>query len=173
MGLSILKFNFSQKKQAGFSLLEVIVAIYILLIGIVGVMELTINATKASAVSSSKLLAANLAQEGIEVVKNIRDLNYGENGWTDWHTNIAEGNYLLQYNDSALRAYADTPLLYNSSTGLYSYTSGSTSKYNFKRVITLWGIDPGVSVKVTVTVSWTENNRNHTLIVEEELWNWR
>lgn len=168
-------------KKAGFSLLEVIIAIYILIVGIVGVMTLTVTTTKAGAVSSSRLIAANLAQEGIEVVKNIRDLNYEEPtdcSWACWHAAVsaALGNYLVQYNDSTLRAYANTALLYNSVTGLYSYTSGSVSRYNFKRVINLANTNPanpGTSVKVTSTVTWTENGRSHSLVAETDLWNWR
>ncbi len=166
-------------RRTGFSLLEVIVAIYILIVGIIGVMTLTVTTTKAGAVSSSKLIAANLAQEGIEVVRNIRDLNYEEPAvgcaWTCWHTNLVGGNYFVQYNDTALRTYAGAPppLLYDSSTGLYGYATGSASKYNFRRVITLGNIDPGKSVKITSTVTWTENGRSHSLVVEDNLWNWR
>lgn len=170
-----------KNRKTGFSLLEVIIAIYILMVGIMGVMTLTVATTKAGAVSSSRLIAANLAQEGIEVIKNIRDLNYEEPAgcaWTCWHTAVsaALGNYLVQYNDSALRVYADTPLLYNPVTGLYSYTSGSASKYNFKRVITLADTNPAspdVSVKVISTVTWIENGRSHSLVVEDDFWDWR
>jgi len=170
-----------KNKKTGFSLLEVIIAIYILIVGIIGVMTLTVTTTKAGAVSSSKLIAANLAQEGIEVVKNIRDLNY-ENpagcAWRCWHeaASSALGNYIVQYNDTALRVYADTPLLYDPATGLYSYTSGSASKYNFKRVITLANTspaNPNVSVKVTSTVTWAENGQPHSLVAQTDLWNWR
>jgi len=174
MKLVVLKSNLNQKKQTGFSLIEVIVAIYILLIGIVGVMALTINTTKAGAVSSSKLIAANLAQEGIEVVKNIRDLNYGENGWADWHAAIASGDYLVQYNSTALISpYVDNAyFLYD--TGLYNYDTGSTNKYKFKRKITIENTDPSYRyLKVISTVGWIENSRDHSLVVEEELWNWR
>ncbi len=178
-------------------MVEVIVAIYILIVGIVGVMTLTITTTKAGAVSASKLIAANLAQEGIEVIKNIRDLHYekpiagypvpspeGCPGWNCWHATISSdylGNYLVQYNDTDLRAYVGEPpsLLYDSSTGLYglyNYTTGSASKYNFKRVITLANTNPanpGVSIKVISTVTWTENGRPHSLAAETDLWNWR
>lgn len=179
-------------KKAGFSLAEVLVAIYILIVGITGVMTLTITTTKAGAVSSSKLIAANLAQEGIEVIKNIRDLHYekpivgypvpspeGCPGWDCWHATISSdylNNYLVQYNDTDLRSYVDTPLLYDPATNLYNYDSGSISKYNFKRVITLADTNPaspGFSVKVISTVTWTENERPHSLFVEDDLWNWR
>ena len=171
-----------KNKRTGFSLLEVIIAIYILVVGILGVITLTIITTKAGAVSSSRLIAANLAQEGIEVIKNLRDLNYEEPtpgcSWSCWHTTISSalGNYLVQYNSTALLSYVDTPLLYDSSNGLYSYTSGSTSKYNFKRVITLTNTNPAspnVSVKVISTVTWAENGQSHSLIAETDLWNWR
>jgi len=170
-----------EKKQAGFSLVEEMVSLYILIVGILGVIILTTTTTKAGAMSSSKLIAANLAQEGIEVVRNIRDLNY-ENpegcAWTCWHAAVsaALGSYLVQYDDTALRPFADTPLLYNPTSGLYSYTSGSASKYNFKRVITLADTNPpnsGTSTKIVSTVTWTANGQSHSLVVEDDFWNWR
>lgn len=61
--------------QKSFTLLETIVAIYVLLTGIVGVMSLSQQNLQAASVFRSQLIAANLAQEGMEMVRNQRDYN--------------------------------------------------------------------------------------------------
>ncbi len=160
-------------RAAGFSLLEVIIAIFIIVTVLVGVMTLLSQAITSGVVSSSKLIAANLAQEGIEVVKNIRDLNYGGSGWDDWYSGISgTNNYLVQYNDSSLRTFEDQPLKYDSSTGLYGYDFGIATSFTYKRKITLSKISD-VEVKVAAEVTWTEQGRFHSLGVEDRLWNWR
>ncbi|MBU3901267.1 hypothetical protein KKF25_01340, partial [Patescibacteria group bacterium] len=124
-------------------------------------------------VSSSKLIAANLAQEGIEVVKSIRDLNFGVNGWDDWYASISGvNNYLAQYSDTAFRAWQDISLKYDSATGLYGYDAGVNTPFAYKRKIILTKVDDN-EIKVEAIVSWTEHNRSQTLTVEDRLWNWR
>jgi type II secretory pathway pseudopilin PulG len=159
--------------EDGFSLLEVIIAIYIITVALVGIMTLLSQTTSSAAVSYSKLIAVHLAQEGIEVVRNIRDLNYGTNGWDDWYAGISgTTDYLVQYNDIALRSFGDTVLKYDSSTGLYGYDDGSNASFSFKRKITLSKISDA-QIKVTAQVSWTEHGRSQSLTVEDRLWNWR
>ncbi len=107
------------KKELGFSLMEVIIAIYIITTALMGIMALVISINSSARVSAAKLIAANLAQEGIEVVKSIRDLNFGVNGWDDWYASISgSANYIAQYNDTALRPFSDVSLKYDSVTGL-------------------------------------------------------
>lgn len=62
-------------KNRGFTLLEVVAAIFLLLVGMTGVFAVINNTIKLMASSPYKLTAAYLAQEGIEVVRNIRDTN--------------------------------------------------------------------------------------------------
>lgn len=173
MIFSVSKLKTGVNNEQGFGLMEVIVSIFIILIGLMGVMALVNYSTIAGGTSASRLIAANLAQEGIEVVRNIRDLNFGDNGWNDWYAGI-EGttNYLAQYNDTSLRAFSDTPLKYNSSTGLYGYDSGTDAPFAFKRKITLTKISAN-EVKLVAEITWVEQNRPHVLTAEDRLWNWR
>lgn len=159
--------------SSGFSLMEVLLAISIVLVALTGIMSLLSSINASASTSSSKLIAANLAQEGIEVVKSIRDLNFGVNGWYDWYGSIiGASQYLLQYNDTAFRAWQDTPLKYDAATGLYGYDAGTATPFAFKRTIILTKIDDN-EIKVEAVVSWTEHNRSQTLTVEDRLWNWR
>jgi len=166
-----------QASESGFSLIEVMMAIYIIITALTGIMALVSSINVSVGASSSKLVAANLAQEGIEVVKSIRDLNFGVNAWDDWYASFSGvNNYLVQYNDTALRAFQDTPLRYDSATGLYGYDAGSAASFTYKRKIILTKNPSGADdneIKVEAVVSWTEHNRSQTLTVEDRLWNWR
>ena len=164
-------------------------AIYIIITVLVGVMGLVISINASVSMSASKLIAANLAQEGIEVVKNIRDLNFGANGWDDWYAEFSGRTcYYLQYDSSNLdrsipSCDSDAPVLqYNLATGLYGYNgyngydSGVNTPFVYKRKIILTKNPSGVNdneIKVEAVVSWVEHNRPQTLTVEDRLWNWR
>ncbi len=51
-------------------------AIYVLLVGVVGAMNLTQQNLAAGSVFRNQFIAVNLAQEGIELVRNKRDSNF-------------------------------------------------------------------------------------------------
>ena len=55
--------------------MEAIVAIFVITTGIVGVLSLVTQTISSATFSKDKLIAAYLAQEGIEIVRNIRDTN--------------------------------------------------------------------------------------------------
>jgi len=70
----------------GFTLLEVILAITILTIAVGGSFALISQTIAAVSVIQSKLIASYLVQEGMEIVKNIRDTNWLKN--QPWDQNL-------------------------------------------------------------------------------------
>ncbi|MDA1334886.1 MAG: hypothetical protein O2794_02620 [bacterium] len=62
--------------RRSFTLLESIVAIYVLLLGIVGAITLAERNITAVLILKDQLIAANLAQEGLELIRNKRDSNF-------------------------------------------------------------------------------------------------
>jgi len=164
--------------------MEVMVAIFIVVTGLTTVLVLLTQSISGATRSTNKLIAANLAQEGIEVVRNIRDLSYNgsdPNGvWTAWHTtNYSTGctpngvNIYLcsaQYNSVAFGSSYNTNLNFDSTTGLYSYGAGTQSI--FKRTITLTRVS-NAQLRVNSLVSWSEKGTPYNINVEDTLWNWR
>ncbi len=79
----------NQNFKNGFSFIELLLSISIISIGLVGVAGLVVYNLSFSKLSSERLIATNLAQEGIEVVRNIRDSNWLEGNSFD--SNISPG----------------------------------------------------------------------------------
>ena len=63
----------------GFTLVEVLVAISLLLLGLVGPMAFLIRVGNATEVANQRAQATFLAQEGIELVQKVRD-----DEWVEW-----------------------------------------------------------------------------------------
>jgi prepilin-type N-terminal cleavage/methylation domain-containing protein len=65
--------KFYTKKQEGFTLVETLVAISILLIVIVGPMSISSRTAKSSSFATEQIQAFYLAQEGLELAQKVRD----------------------------------------------------------------------------------------------------
>ena len=106
-------FNFGSK--TGFSLLETVVAISILISAVVGPVTLVSSSLFAFPFAKNKLIALNLAQEGTELIRVIRDQNIqcvinGAPGWT-WDTDFdGAGKTLAPKPGRRIDATQDEPL---------------------------------------------------------------
>ncbi|KKU52201.1 MAG: hypothetical protein UX72_C0008G0017 [Parcubacteria group bacterium GW2011_GWA2_47_10] len=155
--------GFLQKKE-GFTLIESIVAITILVGAIFGPLTLITRGIYSVREVKDKLIAANLAQEGIEIIRAFRDSNILTGcmtplGASDWRalvdaspgcTRLAGGaapgsDWEIDAASVALSPKGATPQKFllcqaGSLTGLYSYACpGDPSPLGtrFSRVITL------------------------------------
>lgn len=154
-------------KKNGFSLLGVIIAIFITTTGLVAILSLANYSLEAGSNSKMKLIASGLAQEGIEIVRNMRE---SQLEWSNWYSSVINDDYRVQYNSSALMSYSDVPLRIDSNSGLYQYDFGNNSP--FYRKISLSKISAN-EVKVVVEIKWLERGRWYYLITEDRLWNWK
>jgi len=173
--------------QAGFSLVEVLVAIFVLTFALLGTLSLIEAVTTAGRVSSTQLTAANLAQEGIELVRNFRDESLASSdtgSWDEWYDLFSPDGaitcYSIQYNtitatlltNNSINCASDAPVLnYDSATGLYG-SAGVATPYSYRRKIRLTKVSTD-EIKVEALMTWAEKGRSHSLTVEDRLWNWR
>ncbi len=90
-----------QKFSRGQSLIETLVAITVMVIGVFGAVYLGVFTIRAAQTSQLDVVAENLAREGIESVRWIRDFNWRQA--IDWDTGLADGQcYRLEIgNDGA------------------------------------------------------------------------
>lgn len=169
------------KKNSGFSFVELIVAMFIFLVGIVGsyiVINYQITDIRST---NSRLTALYLGQEAIEIVKNVRDENLIEKN--SWDNGLADGCYQVAYNNVSLNFKSALNVSpcgncqstgYNylnlDSNGFYSYSSGTQTK--FKREIKIESsTNGGYSYKkVSVTVCWKDGGNNYSAIVVDNLY---
>lgn len=71
----MLKRRKKNSMRSGFSLLELVIAIFILTVGITGALRLIVSTIQNSIDTRNGAIASGLAQEGAELVRNIRDNN--------------------------------------------------------------------------------------------------
>jgi hypothetical protein len=136
--------------NAGFSLMEVMISVFILTAGLITIIGFVAKGYKISAESRNQIIAAQLAQEGLELALNVRDtrklrgdnydfINYDFNGDDDSislndDTDDAIGR--IDYNDSAPSVNTEYILNYDSTNG-YRHDAGGTAT-NFKRTMRFW-----------------------------------
>lgn len=156
------------KHNFGFTIIESTVAIFILTAGILGAFSFISHFTEYSSISTMRLTASYLAQEGVEIIKNIRDINYleGESWNKGFSTSSFDGQ--ADYTDTALSAY-DSSYLNIDSSDFYSYDSGSQSLFQRKINVATSTSD---NAYIVVTVYWSEKGRSHEVEVQEEITSW-
>ena len=190
-------FNNSKRKYNAFTLVEALVAISILLTGIISGFILVTRSLYNAKLIQDRLTASFLAQEGIELVRKIRDSNYVKNIQGDnikWNKDLEpnlgpssmepSSSYYIQINPinkSVELTQCLTPceesripqLKYNDEYG-FNYTSGEDT--NFTRIIRIDVIDDK-HLRVSSIVTWKTRNipfleKTGGIKAEDHLYNW-
>lgn len=170
--------------KSGFTLVEVLVTLSILIVGIISGFILVTKALYDVTIIQDRLTASFLAQEGLEFVRQIRDTNYLKTlggTSTDWDDNLkTDGDYLISANINTktvtlpLPPWQDKSLYYHSSSGVYNYdNSGDATPTVFKRKISIKHLSTD-EIQVQAIMDWQSKNIKFTqgIIVEDHLFNW-
>ncbi len=193
--------KFFIKNNKGQGMMEIIVAIAVITTGIAGAVTLTYSNLKGSQSSVMQITAANLAREGLEVVRNIRDENWlRQRNWLTGLKNDGTRGGILKFNPSTKIWTIDfgdvNQQLYLDSYGIYNHdTLGQITPFSRTIEISeslcqekdgsfnIIAISPPtfvcdtdrynpVGIKVVSKVFWTEDTRPRSYILEEFLYNW-
>lgn len=62
-------------RKKGFSIAEVIISLFVITVGLIAILGLIASSIRESAGSRNQIIGAQLAQEGFELVRNVRDNN--------------------------------------------------------------------------------------------------
>lgn len=162
-------------------MLELMITVFIITVGIGSISGLITYTLSYTSFNSSKLIASYLAQEGIEIVRNIVDTNLIEGEtWSEGLQAFCVTGCIVDYNhsygptqeDPNPPSFADQYLNIDSSN-FYGYSSGPQTK--FQRKITIQDIlaTPEDDLAVIVEVLWQEKGKDYKISAQENLYNWR
>ncbi|MEK7072265.1 MAG: hypothetical protein AAB969_01710 [Patescibacteria group bacterium] len=150
------------KNKKGQSLVELVVAIGVITIGLFSVWNLFLSNFNGEQEAGARILSVNLAREGIEIVKNIRDSNWLAienndscfyNGLTydpcNWDSDLSDdGSGVIEnlFSDDVYIDYSadiisdnQTRIYQDLSSGLYSHDS-SDQATTYRRLINIKNI---------------------------------
>lgn len=187
------RFKSRSRFPTGFTLPEMLVTAVVLVVGIMAVQTTIQFGVRAAGRSIDGLVAAHLAEEGIELIRNVRDTNWAikANGGanTTW-TDLASGAYLIHYpltvgNPSVGRLCwidagnsncpAARPLNFDTTSKLYGYSGwrgfSGVSTSRFTRVVTI--TNNTIYIQVSSQVQWNDASGSHDVTLVEHLYDWR
>jgi prepilin-type N-terminal cleavage/methylation domain-containing protein len=163
--------------KKGFTLLETLVAISILLIAVVGPMSIIGRSLPQSAYARDHAIAVNLAQEGIEAVRQKRDSNMLSKWAIDspaWDNGIGAGYYVVDPRAVSMLTSCGGPcnasslsVRQNVAGWYYQLSTGSDPATKFQRYVQI-SISTANEKKITSVVTWRDSmGGSHTLSTSE------
>lgn len=173
--------------DSGFTLIETLVAISLLTVAIVAPMSLVTQSLSTAVYARDQVTSYNLAQEGIEALRTIRDGNVLANALYSEGRDLLDGipigtAFTIDAREStaasAISSCAGTcPPLQTDGT-LYGYESGWTDTY-FTRTLFAAYVGPSSinsgqdAIRISVTVTWrTSNNQTRSFTIYENMYRW-
>jgi prepilin-type N-terminal cleavage/methylation domain-containing protein len=174
-------------KDKGFTLVETLVAVSILVVAVTGAYSAAQTGLSSATFSKDEVIAFYLAQESVEGIRNFRDANALKHA-PSWLSGIADTSGDPCYPADGHHACMIDPLTATLSscngdvaacqivkqdpaTGFYGYDSSWTDT-PFQRAIVLNTVNSN-EVSITVSVSWHKGIVQRTFKVRENILNWQ
>jgi len=194
-----MKRKSDKNTSRAFGLIETLIACAILIIITGALLALNVVITNGVLFSKQRAQAYNLAQEGIESVKQIRNTNYLDgDSRTNWNSLVCkqDATPLIQApNLSGTYIVSSTATTYCSSLQRFFLIPRNTgenvsldgSVFNRKITFQESGLDPKIyssteadiditeenAIRIIVTVSWTSSGRDQQIQLKSVLTNWK
>jgi len=169
-----------RRVRSAFSLLEIMVILFIISLGLVGVLSLIIQNIQSQSYNKNNFIAYQLAQEGVELIRQVRDSNW-KNG-VNFGTNLVPlssfvGEYYMDYQDTIPHDASSNPtlltVLKQDSYGFYFHDATSPAANTpFSRLIRITDLSEN-DFRVNSIVTWQDHNRDYSYDLETFLYDWR
>lgn len=175
-----MKKNIFQKmntSSSGFTLLEMLFAVIIFSFALVSLMTIAGRGVVATATAKDQLTAQFLAEELIEVARNMRDANFvNQQDWLSAVEDCDDGCDAEYYTASSPQLIPCEnndvcTALYNNN-GQYRPNNDNGNLSLFSRNITVERIGDN-HAKLVATVNWRQRTVNRTYTVQTYFTNWQ
>ncbi|HPW34437.1 MAG TPA: prepilin-type N-terminal cleavage/methylation domain-containing protein [Candidatus Paceibacterota bacterium] len=179
-----MKYWIKIKNQKGQILVEVMVALAMVVIGLLGLLNLLSSSIGMNKVIADQYIASYLASEGIEIIKNIVDNNVadptngegyarGLNPGTSENPSIYEVDYNSQ-EVSSLSGSLRYLWFDEENSKRYSYLPQGTQTPFQRKIAISYGAQGLDELVVQSTVSWvTRGGITSSIVLEDHFYNWR
>ncbi len=173
-----LKKNYFFSDKPAFSMIEIITILLVVSIGMTGLMSLIVQNIQSQSINKKTLIAYQLAQEGVELIRQVRDSNWRSRvGIDSWKTNLAAGEYYMDYTNNLpvpAEGVSSGKLSQDADGMYYSNPGGSLTENDFARIITIDYPDSLTGkMKLNSTVYWADGGKKSFYTIEAELYDWR
>ena len=165
------------KLKSGFSLIEILAVLFVVSTSLLGVVSLITQNIQVQSINRNNLIASSLAQEGVELIRQVRDSNWRKN--LPFDTDLAAGSYRIDYTQDkpiAINSVTDANIYLQS--GFYINSSGGGPNLTptvFSRQIFL--DKPigyaGSPLQVRTLISWTDRNHPYNYELRALLFDWK
>lgn len=162
-------------RRPAFSLIEIMVALFIISLGMTAILSLIGQNLNSQSYNRSNLIAYQLAQEGMELIRRVRD--------TNWRNNLSynfglpgDTTYYMDYNDTF-------PIILNSDNGadLLRQDASGFYQHGLESTATSSGFSRSIYIKeeiidrllIRVTVTWQEREKSRSYVLENYLYDWK
>lgn len=154
--------------------MEILAVLFVVSIALLGVLSLIIQNIQVQSVNKNNLVASSLSQEGIELIRQIRDNNWQK--FLSFDAGLADGTYRIDYRDSVVTpvSVASDYSLFTQN-GFYVHDNGVGVDYVptiFSRQIVINKLSSEV-LQVRSIVSWIDHKRPYRYELQTLLYDWR
>jgi len=157
---------------SGQFLVEAMVALGLITVGLLGMLELLSSSLSLNRVTADQYTGAYIASEGIEIIKNLIDVNVIAGA--PWNTGFMNGSFEADYTylSLPLTAYGSGRFInLDATTGAYSYAAGTPTSYKRRIDVALIG---GNEIQVNSLVTWSSRGgASFSVNLEDHFYNWR
>ena len=172
-----------KNKKRGFTLIETLFAILIFSSSLAALLVVSGGGINNTIFAKNQLTAFFLAQEGVEMVRNIRDSVWLDGkSWSNDFLRSTNGVFDCVTADGCMIDYdlkvspcgaSCDPLKYDSVTGIFNYTASVNSIFTRTIIIVNYAsTPPSPLAKVISKVSWAQGSNAHNIVFKENLFDW-